>query len=275
MVHDVSFGQVFHRPTEVGGINAEHGGTLADSGRKEKHSLVRLLPLETIDQVELRPHGPDGAGRSRTHRPDDKFSGTDQVGLIDDILVTLRMHDHLDVRILLPEVVHVRRLEHLMHAAMTFPQNEPRLPNRLDRIPAVRQEWIPDHHLLARHPHLVRRVPTQMLVREKQDFLAPTPGPLHDRPRIRRRTGNATMLAAEGLEDRRRVDIDHRRHGFFHRDQTSQRFPTLVHLLDGGHIGHRATGRHVRKYDDLVGAAEDVSGLRHEVDSAKDHIGPL
>ena len=55
MVHHMSFGEILHGPAEVRGIDTEHGGTLADGRRQEKHALIGPFPLEAIHQISSVP----------------------------------------------------------------------------------------------------------------------------------------------------------------------------------------------------------------------------
>ena len=189
--------------------------------------------------------------------------------------MTFRMDDHLSSRILFAEIVHVHGLEHLVHTAVAFPKNELRSLDRITGIASVGLIGVPDDHLFSRHPHLVGRITAQMLVREEEDFLPPCPGPFHHHLRVGGRTGNPAMFAAKGFENRGRVHIDHGHDGLFHRNDSSQHLPTLIDLLDGRHVRHGTACCHVRKNHRLFGAAQDVGGLGHEVNAAKDDIGPL
>ena len=124
VIHDMSVDEIFHRPAEVRGIDAVHGRALADGRGQEKHLLVRLFLLQTIDQIEFRPDRPCRPGGRRGDGANDEFRRPDQVRLVDHIFVAFRMDDHLPFRILLAEIVDVRRLKHLVHAAMALPQNQ-------------------------------------------------------------------------------------------------------------------------------------------------------
>ena len=83
------------------------------------------------------------------------------------------------------------------------------------------------------------------------------------------------MLATKRLEDRRRIHIHRRHHGLVGRDHTSQGFPTLIDLLNGGHIGHGTTRSHIGQNHGLLGAAENIRCLGHEMHATKHNVGPL
>ena len=86
------------------------------------------------------------------------------------------------------------------------------------------------------------------------------------------------MPAAEGLEAGRRVHVGDR-HDVLDVDHFGQLLPAVFHLLDGGHVGHRAAGLQVGQDDghalaaaalDLLGAiGEDVGRFGHEVYAAE------
>ena len=83
------------------------------------------------------------------------------------------------------------------------------------------------------------------------------------------------MFAAKGFENRSRVHIDRGHDGFFHGNDSSQRLPAFIDLFDGRHVRHGAACRHVRENHRLLGAAQDVGGLGHEVNATKHNVGPL
>ena len=86
------------------------------------------------------------------------------------------------------------------------------------------------------------------------------------------------MAAAEGLEARGRIDVGDRRDvgGV---DNGAEIGPGVFHLLDAGHVGHRAAGGHVWKHHrhppplaggHLLGPVdENVGRLGHEVNPAE------
>jgi len=53
------------------------------------------------------------------------------------------------------------------------------------------------------------------------------------------------MLAAERLEVCSRIDVHDRSDRLLDRQDPAQLLPRLVHLLDLGHVSHRAAGRQV------------------------------
>ena len=83
------------------------------------------------------------------------------------------------------------------------------------------------------------------------------------------------MFAAKGFENRSRVHINRGHDCLFHRKDSSQRLPTLIDLFDGRHVRHGATCCHVRENHRLLRATQNVGCLGHEVNAAKDDVGPL
>ena len=49
VVDDMPIGEILHGPAEVGAINPEHRGALADSGRQKEDLLIDHVALEAID----------------------------------------------------------------------------------------------------------------------------------------------------------------------------------------------------------------------------------
>jgi hypothetical protein len=78
------------------------------------------------------------------------------------------------------------------------------------------------------------------------------------------------VAAAECFEVRRRVHV-----GDWDRRFTADAAdigPAGLHVVDGRHIGHRAAGGQVRQDYLLVGAAENVGALRHEMHAAEQDV---
>src|SRR5262245_39913837 len=84
--------------------------------------------------------------------------------------------------------------------AMALPQNHSRAGNRVRVKAAPDFVRIPDDHLVERHAELVRSVAAKMLIGQKEDPLAPLPGPLQRCRSIRRSTDDAVAFAAEGFD---------------------------------------------------------------------------
>src|SRR4029077_10199730 len=81
-VHDVSSSQIFERPEQMYGRDAEHCRTNADAGVERHYFAVSQLFAKTVDEVNLRADGPLGAGGRRSDGLDDAFGRADMVGRV-------------------------------------------------------------------------------------------------------------------------------------------------------------------------------------------------
>jgi hypothetical protein len=79
------------------------------------------------------------------------------------------------------------------------------------------------------------------------------------------------VAADEGLDGGRAVHVGDR-HDPIEVDDAREGLPGLLHLVDVGHVGHRAAGVEVGKDHGLVVAGEDVGRLRHEVHPAEHDV---
>ena len=92
------------------------------------------------------------------------------------------------------------------------------------------------------------------------------------------------MFSAEGFEARGAVDVGHRSE-LSGVDHFGELAPSRLDLTDRGHIGHGASGGHVRQHDgdaltaalfELLGSVgQDVSRLGHEVHTAKNDVAAI
>ena len=82
------------------------------------------------------------------------------------------------------------------------------------------------------------------------------------------------MLAAEGLQVGRRVDVGDRREGLVRvvAEQAAQLAPAALDLGEVGHVGHRAAGGEVGQDGDLFRLGHDVRHLGHEVHAAEHDV---
>src|SRR5262245_26230436 len=87
-----------------------------------------------------------------------------------------------------------------MDRAMALPKNHSRARNRVRVEAAPDFVGIPDDHLVERHAELVRGVAAKMLIGQKENPIAPLPGPLQRCRGIRRSTDDAVAFAAKGFD---------------------------------------------------------------------------
>ena len=146
---------------------------------------------------------------------------------------------------------------------------------------------VPESHLVERDAHRPGRVAAEVLVGKEEHSLGAGKRPVEHGPGVARRADDAAVATTEGLETRGRVDVGHGR-DVSGVDHPAEVGPGVFHLLDRGHVGHRAAGGHVGEHDrhppaaagrDLLGpVGQDVGRLGHEVDAAEGDrlaVGPL
>jgi hypothetical protein len=97
-------------------------------------------------------------------------------------------------------------------------------------------------------------------------------GPFGDGAGVGRGAHDAAVLAAEGLEVGRRVDVGDRRDLLFGVQHLVQFAPAALDLGQVGHVGHRAAGGEVGQDGDLVRRGHDVGDFGHEMHAAEDDV---
>ena len=117
-----------------------------------------------------------------------------------------------------------------------------------------------------------------MLVGEEEHPFRLREGPVENGTGIARGADDAAVPAAEGLQAGGGVDVGDRRHvGCV--DDGAEIGPGVFHLLDRGHVGHRAAGGQIGEDNGHASAAagrhllgavgQDVGRLGHEVNAAE------
>ena len=183
-----------------------------------------------------------------------------------------RVRDHDSVRVLVAEFQDVLRLEHLVHRTMPFPQQNFGVRDLLRRQATHRLIRIPYLHPLQGNAHLVPAPAAQVLVREKQHFLAARERPVKDLAGIGRRAHDTAVFTAERLEIGGRIDVGDRRDLLIRIEHFGQFTPCPLDFRQAGHVGHRTTGRHVGENDDLARLAQNDGDFGHEVHAAKHDV---
>ncbi len=151
-------------------------------------------------------------GAALAHRLDDVFGATAVVGRLHDVPRHLGMDDDADAGMLLAQRLDLLHREARVDRAVPLPQEQLRALRLLRRETAA-ESRAGSHtcHLIERHAHLVGGVAAQVLIGQEQHPLAALPRPLERRPRaLRRRADDAAVLADEGFDRRRRVDVGDR-----------------------------------------------------------------
>ena len=139
-------------------------------------------------------------------------------------------------------------------------------------VAAERLEGVPDDGVVGGVAHLDRRVAPEVLVGEEEHLGGLGQRPFDDGPGVARRADDAAVGAAEGLQRRRRVHIGHRGHRVGDALNGLQLVPAGEDVFRRRHVGHRAARGEVGQDDLLVGAAEHVGALGHEVHAAEDDV---
>ncbi len=248
----------------------------AEADRLVEEDDLLVLRGETVGQaahqVELGADRPLRAGRGRLQRLDDVLRRADVVRGGDDLVLALRVHEHVDAGYARPHVVDGLHREAPVHRAVPAPQDHLRVAQLLGGQAAVGLVRVVEDAVLQGHPHVPHgRVAAQVLVGEEQHLLPLLEGPLQGPLRVRRGADRAAVAAGEGLDVRGGVHVRDG-HDLLGDAGLGQHVPALGDLLGGGHVGHRTARREVRQYDLLVVGGQDVRGLRHEVHAAEDDV---
>ena len=277
LVHDVALRQVLQRPHQVRQVDPVHRRAVADVLLEEGDLLLGVGLRQSLHQVELGPDRPLRAGRRLLHLLDDVLGRADEVGLEHDLVHALGVHQDLDAGDAGPYVVDGFGREPAVHRAVAAPQDHRRGLQLLGGQPAAGLARVVDHALVERDAHLQHRgVAAQVLIGEEEHLLAALEGPLQHRLGVRRRTDDAAVLAAEGLDVGRGVHVRHRHRHVGHAG-VGQHVPGVLDLGEAGHVRHRAAGGQVGQDDLLMVGGQDVGRLGHEVHAAEDdelRLGP-
>jgi hypothetical protein len=178
------------------------------------------------------------------------------VGKLHYLESTLRVRDHPNTRMALPDLGNMERKKSLMDRTMSLPQNHAAAVQDFGGVSAEIFERIPHRHLFQPQTQGISRISTEVLIRQEQDPVSAFQSPAHDRSCVGRRTDRAVMTPAKRFDACGRVHISDRND--LARRNAMQVFPAGLDLIQGGHIRHGATGAQIRQNDFLVIAAQDV-----------------
>src|SRR4030095_2933579 len=98
-----------------------------------------------------------------------------------------RMDDDAQTGMLAPHSLDLTNRKSRVNRAMPLPEDHPGALDLIGLQPAEDLGRVPHHHLVEWDAHLVRGVATEMLIREKEHFLAARERPFERRPGVRRR----------------------------------------------------------------------------------------
>src|SRR5690606_11462390 len=107
------------------------------------------------------------------------------------------MRDHQAIRMLSAESGDILLTEHLVHRAMSLPQQNSSVLDLFLTQTAHGQIRIPHRHLLQRNSHLVTRPSSKVLVWEEQHFFTLSECPFDDLWCVRRGTNDPAMFTTE------------------------------------------------------------------------------
>ena len=220
-------------------------------------------------------------GGAVSHFADDLAGRALHVGHVDDFHRAFGMDQNLDARDAWRGTDRRARPEHLVHAAVPLPQQHLAASQIASAVlpPSSSACGSQTGICVERNAHRLGRVAAQVLIGKEQHAAACARRPTRSTaaalldvqtmpPCLPQ---NAFRLAAElmyvtGVMS---AGVDH----------FAQFFPGSFDLVDRGHVGHRAAGRHVGQHDGHALAAargqllgpvgQDVGRLGHEVDAAE------
>ena len=269
----------------MGEVDAVHRGAHADDRGEEVNFLLGVLLFESVHEVQFCADGPFSSWRRGFDCFDDLAGGTSFVGEFEHFAGTFGVNKNLNARMFFAEQAYVLRAEHLMYAAVTFPEDHLAFENGFRGIAAeLFGMRIPDRHLRERDAHADGCVAAQVLIGEEHHAAGSRERPVERGFGVRRRADDSAVSTDEGFKARGRVDVGDRCDVRGVNDLT-QLIPGVFNLMDAGHVGHRAAGGEVGEYDanslavafgQFLGAVpEDVGRFGHEVDSAKRDVPTL
>src|SRR6266705_3492058 len=239
-VNDAALAEIFERPEEMLGCDAEHSRTDANAGIERDNFVVFEFFAEAVDEVDFGADGPLSACRRGLDGLDDSLCRANLVGGLSDFEAALRVNDDANARMLAADALDLLRGEALVHGAVAFPENDARAADSFWRVSAKFLVRIPDDHLLERDAHAIAGVAAEVLVGEKQDFFAPFEGPFHDSGRVGTCADRAAPLAGKGFDGRSRVHVSDG-DDLARIEKRRELAPAGFDVADVGHIGHGAT----------------------------------
>src|SRR3954464_244645 len=130
-----------------------------------------------------------------------------------------------------------------MHRAVPFPENHSCGTKTIGSDAAIQHVGIPYHHLRQGYAELIRGIAPEMLIGKKENLGSFRIGPAKRCARIRRCTNETATVAAErfvrwgGVRVRQRPNSVALVSG---NSEALKLLPTVLHLANLGHVGHRA-----------------------------------
>ena len=142
-----------------------HRFAKALNGRQRTDVLVRVGVGHAIDEVRLGADGPSASRRCAFDGFDNELRAPREVRPLHDIPIAFGVDQNGPIRLTFAKSVALAGGEKLMDAAMSLPQDKPRVPGLIGRQPAVRFMRIVERHALKRIAHGVSCIATEVLIR--------------------------------------------------------------------------------------------------------------
>ncbi|SBT10145.1 hypothetical protein ACCAA_890024 [Candidatus Accumulibacter aalborgensis] len=274
LVHYLAISQILERPRQMLRVDALHRRAHADRRRHELDDLAFVPEFfgQAVHQIEFGADQPAGVRAGFLDRSDDVFGRADKIRLLAHFEAAFRVGDDQAVRILVAEAQDVRRLKHLVHRAVAFPEQEFRAPDLLGSEATHFEVGVPDHHFVEWNSHPIAGPAAEMLVGKEENLFPALEGPASDRSGVRRGAHDAAACTAEGLEIGGRVDVGHRGDLLIDVEYLAEFAPAALDLGQIGHVGHRAAGGEVRQDGHLFRLRHDVGDFGHEMHAAEDNV---
>ncbi len=200
-VDDVAFAEIFERPQEMLGSDAEHQGN---------DFVVFQFFAEAVDEVNFRTDGPLSARGRILDGFYNALGRADLIGGLSDLEPAFRVGDDANSGVLAADARDLLGREALVHRAVALPENDAGTANRFRRVSAKFLVGIPDNHLIQRDAHAVAGVAAKMFVGEKEHFFAGVEGPSHDGGGVGAGANRAAMLTGKGFDGRGRIHVGDR-----------------------------------------------------------------
>src|SRR5467141_1117023 len=179
-VDDVALDEIFERPQEMLGSDAEHRGADANAGIQGNDFVVFQFFAEAVDEVNFRTDGPLSARGRILDGFYNALGRADLIGGLGDLEAAFRVGDDANSGVLAADACDLLRREALVHGAVALPENDAGVANRFRRVSAKFLVGIPDNHLVERDAHSISSVAAEVFVGEEEDFFAGVEGPPHD-----------------------------------------------------------------------------------------------
>ena len=182
-------------------VDARHGATFAHHVAHKLHVFALRFHLlgQARDEVELCADQPFGVRLGFGNGAQNVLGGADKIRIQTHFKRRFWVRNHFAVGMQLAEMLDILWAEHLMHRAMTFPQQDFRVFNLCFRQATKLLVRVPHRHLLQRNAHFMPAPATKILVREKQHFFALFKAPFQNLRCVGAGAHNATMFAAKSF----------------------------------------------------------------------------